>query len=49
MATAPEPPLRITPDMLLSRRIDFERRMRRLPPVTVAILVVLDKLGVLGL
>ncbi len=41
MATAHEQPLRITPDMLLSRRIDFERRMRRLPPVTVAILVVL--------
>ena len=41
MAAAPEQPLRITPDMLLSRRIDFERRMRRLPPVTVAILVVL--------
>jgi len=41
MATAPEQPLRITPDMLLSRRIDFERRMRRLPPVTVAIIVVL--------
>lgn len=41
MATAPEQPLRITPDMLLSRRIDFERRMRRLPPVTVAILMVL--------
>ena len=41
MATAPEPPLRITPDMLLSRRIDFERRMRRFPPLTVAILVVL--------
>jgi rhomboid protease GluP len=41
MATAPEQPLRITPDMLLSRRIDFERRMRRLPPVTVAILVAL--------
>jgi len=41
MATAPEQPLRITPDMLLSRRIDFERRMRRLPPVTVVILVVL--------
>ena len=41
MATVPEQPLRITPDMLLSRRIDFERRMRRLPPVTVAILVVL--------
>src|SRR6266704_4952498 len=41
MAIVPEQPLRITPDMLLSRRIDFERRMRRLPPVTVVILVVL--------
>ena len=41
MATAPEPPLRITPDMLLSRRIDFERRMRRFPPLTVAVLVAL--------
>jgi rhomboid protease GluP len=41
MATAPEQPLRITPDMLLSRRIDFERRMQRFPPVTVVILVVL--------
>jgi len=41
MATAPEQALRITPDMLLSRRIDFERRMRRLPLVTVVILVVL--------
>jgi len=36
-----ESPLRITPDMLLSRRVDFERRMRRLPPVTLAIIVVL--------
>jgi len=41
MAIGPEPPLRITPEMLLSRRIDFERRMRRLPPVTAAILVLL--------
>ena len=41
MAGAPETPLRITPDMLLSRRIDFERRMRRFPPVTVAILALL--------
>jgi len=41
MAIRPEPPLRITPEMLLSRRIDFERRMRRLPPVTAAILVLL--------
>ncbi len=41
MAIGPEEPLRITPEMLLSRRIDFERRMRRFPPVTAAILVVL--------
>src|SRR5919198_1197110 len=34
-------PLRITPDMLLSRRVDFERRMRRLPPVTIALIAVL--------
>lgn len=34
---AAERPLRITPDMLLSRRVDFERRMRRLPPVTLAL------------
>jgi rhomboid protease GluP len=38
---APEQPLRITPDMLLSRRVDFERRMRRLPPVTLGIIGVL--------
>ena len=37
----PERPLRITPDMLLGRRIDFERRMRRRPPVTLAIIGVL--------
>jgi rhomboid protease GluP len=36
-----EPPLRITPDMLFSRRLDFERRMRRVPPVTLAIIGVL--------
>ena len=36
-----EPPLRITPDMLISRRLDFERRMRRAPPVTLAIIGVL--------
>jgi rhomboid protease GluP len=41
MAIAPDQPLRITPDMLLSRRIDFERRMRRWPPVTAAILLAL--------
>ena len=34
----PERPLRITPEMLLGRRIDFERRMRRRPPVTLAII-----------
>src|SRR5687767_15454406 len=34
----PERPLKITPDMLLGRRIDFERRMRRRPPVTLAII-----------
>ncbi len=38
---AAEPPLRITPGMLLSRRVDFERRMRRLPPVTLGIIGVL--------
>jgi rhomboid protease GluP len=32
-----ERPLRITPDMLLSRRVDFERRMRRVPPLTLGI------------
>jgi rhomboid protease GluP len=41
MGFAPEPPLRITPDMLLSRRVDFERRLRRFPPVTVTILALL--------
>jgi rhomboid protease GluP len=33
--------LRITPEMLLGRRLDFERRMRRLPPVTLGILAAL--------
>jgi rhomboid protease GluP len=37
----PERPLRITPEMLLGRRVDFERRMRRLPPVTLGIIGVL--------
>jgi len=41
MGGTPETPLRITPEMLLSRRVDFERRMRRFPPLTVAILAVL--------
>ena len=36
-----ERPIRITPDMLLGRRVDFERRMRRVPPVTVALVVAL--------
>src|SRR5712692_2554427 len=38
---ASEQPLRITPEMLLSRRVDFERRMRRFPPVTGVIIAVL--------
>jgi rhomboid protease GluP len=47
---AAERPLRITPDMLLARRVDFERRMRRLPPMTAAligllVLVFLVELG----
>ena len=33
-----EVPLRITPDMLLGRRVDFERRMHRWPPATLAII-----------
>jgi rhomboid protease GluP len=41
VSAVPEAPLRITPDMLLSRRVDFERRMGRLPPVTLAILALL--------
>ena len=31
----------ITPDMLLARRVDFERRMRRFPPLTAALVGVL--------
>ena len=41
MSTFPDAPLRITPDMLLSRRVDFERRMSRVPPVTLATLALL--------
>jgi len=41
VSTFPEAPLRITPDMLLSRRVDFERRMGRVPPVTLATLALL--------
>ena len=37
----PERALRITPDMLIRRRVDFERRMRRLPPVTFALVAAL--------
>jgi len=37
----PERPLLITPDMLLGRRVDFERRMHRRPPITLAIIGVL--------
>jgi rhomboid protease GluP len=37
----PERALPITPDMLLGRRVDFERRMRRFPPVTAALVAVL--------
>lgn len=36
--SAEEQPLRITPDMLLGRRVDFERRMRRLPPLTLGLI-----------
>jgi rhomboid protease GluP len=36
-----ERPLRITPEMLLGRRVDFERRMRRMPPLTLGIIGVL--------
>jgi rhomboid protease GluP len=38
MGGTAETPLRITPEMLLSRRVDFERRMGRFPPLTAAIL-----------
>ena len=41
MGGFPEQPLRITPDMLLSRRVDLERRMGRVPHVTLATLVLL--------
>jgi rhomboid protease GluP len=41
VSAVPEAPLRITPDMLLSRRVDLERRMGRVPPVTLVILALL--------
>src|SRR5262249_35174865 len=40
-SASPEAPLRIPPDMLLSRRVDLERRMGRVPPVPLAILALL--------
>lgn len=36
-----EQPLRITPEMVLSRRVDFERRMRRAPPLTIGLIILL--------
>jgi rhomboid protease GluP len=36
-----EQAIRITPDMLLSRRVDFERRMRRVPRVTAVLVATL--------
>jgi rhomboid protease GluP len=44
----PETPLRITPDMLLGRRVDFERRMHRRPPVTLTIIGVATVLFVVA-
>jgi rhomboid protease GluP len=41
VSAVPEAPLRITPDMLLSRKVDLERRMGRVPPVTLVILALL--------
>src|SRR5207302_198932 len=43
----PERALRLTPELLLGRRIDFERRMRRRPPVTLPIIRALVALFVL--
>jgi rhomboid protease GluP len=42
-----EAPLPITPDMLVSRRVDFERRMRRVPPLTLGLIGVLTAVFVL--
>jgi len=41
VSEASEEPLRITPEMLLGRRVDFERRMRRAPPLTLSLIGVL--------
>jgi rhomboid protease GluP len=38
MSLEEEQPLKITPDMLLGRRVDFERRMHRRPPVTLGLI-----------
>ena len=46
MSAFPETPLRITPDMLLSRRVDLERRMGRVPPVTLVVLALLTTIFV---
>ncbi len=47
MSEAADTPVRITPDMLLWRRVDFERRMRRVPPLTTGLAAAL--VGVFGL
>jgi rhomboid protease GluP len=39
--TPHEPALRITAGMVIRRRVDFERRMRRVPPLTLGIIGVL--------
>src|SRR5262245_19665666 len=44
-----ERPLKITPEMLLGRRVDFERRMNRRPPVTLAVIGVLALIFVIEL
>jgi rhomboid protease GluP len=44
-----ERPIKITSDMLLSRRVDFERRMGRRPPVTLSIIGVLALIFVVEL
>jgi len=41
MSEGAEQPLRITPDMLVGRRVDFERRMRRAPPFAVGLVLAL--------
>ena len=48
MSPDTERPIPITADMLLGRRVDFERRMRRFPPVTVAIIAALVVIFLIG-